>query len=129
MRPLRSSGPTYAVPTQVEFVAGFGTPIPAGSGGKLELAWLTSAGKRIAHPVVAQAESQPVLDFLELSDVPDITSFQEPRSSCGRFRALGMALGEGRMWVNVWCGPQLWPGGTERREALSEESPLATARL
>lgn len=59
---------------QVEFITGFWTPIPAGAGGKLALAWLTGTGKRIAHPVIAQAELQPVLDFLELSEVMSQTS-------------------------------------------------------
>lgn len=112
--------PVLFLAVQVEFVTGFWTPIPAGAGGKLALAWLTGAGKRIAHPVVAQAEPEPVLDFLELSEAMSQTSprrqlavlCQEPRSSCGLFRALGTALGKGRMWVNVWRGPRLWPAGT-----------------
>lgn len=125
------------LPMKVEFITGFWTPVPAEAGGKLELTWLTSAGKSIAHPVVAQAEPQPVLDFLELSEVLSQTSprhqlagpCQEPRSSCGLFGALGRALGKGRMWVSVWCDPRLWSGGTGRSGAvaLSEESPLATA--
>lgn len=131
--------PVLFLATQVEFISGFWTPTPAGAGGKLALAWLTGVGKSIAHPVVAQAELEPVLDFLELSAVmsqPTTASpvgravpCQEPRSSCGLFRALGTALGKGRMWVNVWRGPRLWPAGTGMRGAAtpSEESPLGTA--
>lgn len=74
MLQMEKKVPVLFLPMQVEFITGFWSPVPAGSGGKLVLAWLTGVGKRIAHPVVAQAELQPVLDFLELSGVPDITA-------------------------------------------------------
>lgn len=89
------------LPMQVEFIPGFWTPIPAGSGGKLALAWLTSAGKRIAHPVVAQAELQPVLDFLELCEVMSQTS---PRGQ------LAVSGAQNQLWPVPSPGNGSWEG-------------------
>lgn len=116
------------LPMQVEFILWFWTPIPAGSGGKLALVWLTSTGKRIAHSVVAQAELQPVLDFLELCEVMSQTS---PR------RQLAVSGAQIQLWPVPSPGDGSWEGkdvsvcavalgsglGHWMERASSEESP------